>query len=121
MGYFAIYAVVWLGIRCRNGDRYWNLLRKASIVVTAAAVCVSRVYLTYHTGSQVLLGVCVGLVFGIAWFSLFEVSRTHGLVDWILDLKIARYFLLKDTTIDEGLRDEWHRWHERRTKSHKAH
>lgn len=42
-----------------------------STVLTAAVlVCISRVYLQYHTVSQVLVGIFVGILFATVWFAL---------------------------------------------------
>jgi len=39
--------------------------------VAAFAVCIGRVYLSYHTLSQVLVGVVVGGVLGVVWYWVY--------------------------------------------------
>jgi len=43
-------------------------------ILVAATVAYSRVYLVYHTTSQVLWGGFFGIVLGILWFLLVQVS-----------------------------------------------
>ena len=48
-------------------------------------VCVSRVYLGYHTGAQVFVGQVLGVGFGVGWFYLLKdhaVPRFNKAVSW---------------------------------------
>ncbi len=62
-------------------------------MVSAGAVAQSRVYLYYHTPSQVYVGLLVGVLCAVAWFAVTSAARHWKLVDEALDTPLARYVL----------------------------
>lgn len=96
-----------------------RLLVSAAALGSAAAVAASRIYLNYHTPKQVLYGCGIGASLAVAWFIVTSVIRNTGILDQLLDLKIARMCRVRDLVISEDIMDAgWLRWDERRRKRH---
>lgn len=86
-------------------------------LASAGAVAFSRVYLSYHTPKQVLVGCAAGAVFAIVWFGFTTLLRKDGWVEWGLETSLARLFRVRDLVIQEDLVDSgWARWEERRLR-----
>lgn len=86
-------------------------------LASAAAVAQSRIYLNYHKPRQVYVGVGAGVGCAIAWFVVTGLARQYGLVEWMLDLPIARAVRMRDLVVSEDLVDAgWERWESRRRK-----
>ncbi|KAF2878546.1 DOLPP1 protein [Massariosphaeria phaeospora] len=86
-------------------------------LVSAAAVAVSRIYLSYHTPRQVLVGCAAGAGFAVVWFGFTTYLRSAGWVDWALEQYLARLFRVRDLVVQEDLADSgWARWEERRLR-----
>ena len=84
-------------------------------LVSAAAVAVSRIYLSYHTPKQVLVGCLAGAVCAVVWFAFTTYLRRAGWIEWILETELARLFRVRDLVVQEDLVDSgWARWVERR-------
>ncbi|EKG16138.1 Phosphatidic acid phosphatase type 2/haloperoxidase, partial [Macrophomina phaseolina MS6] len=83
----------------------------------AAAVAFSRIYLSYHTSKQVLVGCAAGAAFAVVWFGVTGWVRSSGLLKWALDTGLARALRARDLVVEEDLVDAgWARWEERRGK-----
>lgn len=59
----------------------WHQLHTTSFIITssitiATGCAYSRIYLLYHTISQVLVGAGLGILLGIAWYFIFEIQYT---------------------------------------------
>ena len=81
----------------------------------AAAVAVSRIYLSYHTPKQVFVGISAGVSFAFVWFAITSTLRQQGWIEWGLDTWSARLVRLRDLIVTEDLQDAgWGRWHGRR-------
>lgn len=86
-----------------------------AVVVVAGSVALSRIYLNYHTPKQVLAGCAAGVVCGLSWFIITGLLRTHGWLDWALDLEIVRFFRFRDLVVSEDLCEAgWERWETKR-------
>lgn len=95
MGFFAAYySLVVLKLPVSRATR-----RAGPVLLGGAALAVafSRVYLLYHTPEQVLVGLLVGAVWGVAFFVVSSVMRDVGLVDWVLLWRVVRFFYVKDS------------------------
>lgn len=66
-------------------------------IVLALSVCLSRVYLLYHTPSQVVVGAVIGIITGTVWFAVTEAFLVP-LFAAIERHWMARYFLVRDCT-----------------------
>jgi len=97
---------------------FWQRLFIAILsVASAGAVAQSRIYLNYHTTRQVYVGVTAGAICGVAWFVATSIARHYGLVDWILELRVARWLRLRDLVINEDIVDAgWERWERRKQR-----
>ncbi|KZM26683.1 catalytic [Ascochyta rabiei] len=86
-------------------------------MASAAAVAVSRIYLSYHTQKQVFVGCACGALFAILWFVFTTYLRRAGWIEWALSTWLARAFRVRDLVIQEDLVDSgWARWEERRKR-----
>jgi dolichyldiphosphatase len=86
-------------------------------LASAGAVATSRIYLSYHTPKQVMVGVAAGAAFAILWFGFTTILRKTGWVEWALETWIARMLRVRDLVVQEDLVDSgWARWVERRQK-----
>lgn len=83
----------------------------------AVSVCASRIYLSYHTVNQVLVGYCVGIGTAIAWFMLTTILRRWGWIQWALDRRETEAFRIRDLVVEEDLAESgWERWRVVRTR-----
>ena len=81
----------------------------------AGLVACSRVYLSYHTPKQVLVGCLAGGVTGVSWFLFTTVLRQIGLVSWALDQPLVRLFRMRDLVVEEDLcQAGWEKWEGKR-------
>ncbi|CAH8462337.1 unnamed protein product [Heterobilharzia americana] len=99
MGFFCAYFALFLYIRlnqkscCRETKGLIFLI----FLLLTVVVCYSRVYLLYHTFSQVLVGVTVGGVSAVIWFLLVQHIVTP-IFPWISDSWIGHLLMLQDFT-----------------------
>ncbi|KAI9800358.1 MAG: hypothetical protein M1825_004128 [Sarcosagium campestre] len=90
--------------------------------IGAAAVAGSRIYLSYHTPKQVLVGSIAGIVSALLWFLVTAALRRSGLLLWLLDLPAARMLRMRDLVVVEDLVDAgWVRWESKRHSRIEAH
>ncbi|CAN6658987.1 dolichyldiphosphatase [Trichomonascus vanleenenianus] len=118
MAYYTTYLCLWMLFRVRHFSTRKKLLRGASSLIFSGLVCYSRVYLFYHSGSQVLAGVGIGVAVAIAYFMFVVLLRDLGIVDLLLDTWPARWFYIKDTAGERAsfVRDEYAEWRRDRMK-----
>ncbi|KAF1990174.1 DOLPP1 protein [Aulographum hederae CBS 113979] len=84
-------------------------------IVSAGVVATSRIYLNYHTPRQVMVGCFAGAVCAVGWFIVTGLLRRWGVVEWGLELGIARWARMRDLVVEEDLVEGgWRRWEERR-------
>lgn len=90
-----------------------RLLVSTAAVAVAAATAWSRVYLKYHTGRQVLVGVGAGVIIGSAWFLVTSIARHTGLLAYALETPVARIFRIRDLVVEEDMcQAGWEKWKE---------
>jgi dolichyldiphosphatase len=84
-------------------------------MIGAAAVATSRVYLSYHTPKQILVGITAGTIFAVVYFLFTASLRRFGWIDWALDTRLARMIRLRDLITTEDLQDAgWGRFEAQR-------
>ncbi|KAK3169650.1 hypothetical protein OEA41_009034 [Lepraria neglecta] len=94
-----------------------KLFLSFSTFVLAAAVAASRIYLNYHTPTQVAVGCMAGVVSGAMWFAVTEVLRREGWVEWGVDSWVGRMGRWRDLVVEEDLAEAgWRVWEERRIR-----
>ena len=86
-------------------------------LASAGTVAVSRIYLSYHTQKQVLVGCACGALFALLWFAFTTYLRRAGWIEWALSTWLARALRVRDLVVQEDLVDSgWARWEERRKR-----
>ncbi|XP_065164373.1 dolichyldiphosphatase 1-like isoform X2 [Atheta coriaria] len=102
--FFATYVIYFVFIRLHhlNNNTIIENVSKfliiSSSVLMAVIVCFSRIYLQYHTVSQVIFGSVVGMMFATFWFTLTYLVFTP-LFPTIVSWKMSEFLLLRDTTL----------------------
>lgn len=87
-------------------------------ILCAAAVAASRIYLNYHTVKQVLVGCGAGAFSAGGWFVFTMLVRRSGLLEWGLDLRVARMLRMRDLILGEDLAEAgWQKWEDRRRRT----
>lgn len=121
--YFAVYLSLFLFFRhvpVQRGSRTTSdlpgrITALFTLCFGSGIVAASRIYLNYHTPKQVLAGCAAGVACAFAWFLVTDFLRTTGWINWILDLRIARHFRIRDLVVSEDLAEAgWQRWEEKR-------
>ena len=125
MGFFAVTMVLFLlvrhqppitqmkmGTKGEMGFPYWQrLVFSVIICAVCIAVAASRVYLSYHTPTQVVVGGVAGALCGLAWYAVTAWLRRHGWLDWGLDTRLAKLGRWRDLVVEEDLAEGgWKRW-----------
>ncbi|KAE8151224.1 phosphatidic acid phosphatase type 2/haloperoxidase [Aspergillus avenaceus] len=130
VAYFAVYLGLFLIFRhtptpSHSGSPFHLLIRivlAVALCVGAGAVAVSRIYLNYHTPKQVLAGCGAGVGCALAWFLVTAFLRTHGWIDWALDLTLSTHLRLRDLVVSEDLAEAgWQRWETKRKLKPRGH
>lgn len=99
MGY--VFGYTLLQVLASKRTPFWErVFHVGAIGFLAALVGFSRWYLYYHSASQVLGGLGIGALLGMAWFAASRPLRKWGVVDWLLTLWPCRIFYVKDTDYD---------------------
>ena len=96
-----------------------RVLQSMVVLSGASLVCMSRIYLRYHTVRQVLAGSGTGAFLGIAWYITVVVLRYLGVVDWVLQWRVVELLWFKDGDIgslEHDLYGEWIVWRAQRNK-----
>jgi dolichyldiphosphatase len=64
-----------------NSNKYisaqYRILYSILLIFVALGVCLSRIYLEYHTFDQVVVGLFVGIIFGIIWAVIDIIYGTY--------------------------------------------
>ena len=101
---------------------YWQrILLSVSVIAVAAAMGPSRIYLSYHTPFQVVVGISAGIISAVIWYAFTALLRSEGWIDWALETKLARLGRWRDLVIEEDLVEGgWRRWVEKRKSKMKT-
>ncbi|KUJ11426.1 PAP2-domain-containing protein [Mollisia scopiformis] len=90
-------------------------------LMNAGLVAWSRIYLSYHTPWQVLVGCAAGAVTAVSWFLITTVVRQIGLLSWALEQYPTRLFRIRDLVVEEDLcQSGWEKWEAKRISEQKA-
>ncbi|XP_076763668.1 dolichyldiphosphatase 1 [Xylocopa sonorina] len=104
MWFFATYTTLFICIRLHHNnnssilEKFWRITVIATCIIIAILVTYSRVYLLYHTSSQVLCGALIGIILATIWFTITCVVLTP-LFPIIVSWRISEYLLLRDTSL----------------------
>jgi dolichyldiphosphatase len=97
----------------------WSVIERVAVslvaLMLASMVAWSRIYLGYHTPTQVLVGCFAGFVCAVGWFVVTHVLRQTGILAQALDLPVARWFRIRDLVVEEDMcQAGWEKWEEKR-------
>ncbi|KAL9533404.1 putative dolichyldiphosphatase [Sphaerulina musiva] len=113
--YFATYLSLFLLFRQTPSPNSHPILLTLLTLLSASAVAYSRIYLTYHTSSQVLVGCAAGAGCALAWFCATAMARRMGVVEGVLEGEVMRWLKMRDLVVEESLEEAgWERWENRR-------
>uniref|UniRef100_A0ABK0KX86 Dolichyldiphosphatase n=2 Tax=Rattus norvegicus TaxID=10116 RepID=A0ABK0KX86_RAT len=104
MWFFSVYSFLFLYLRmhqtnnARFLDLLWRHVLSLGLLTAAFLVSYSRVYLLYHTWSQVFYGGVAGGLMAIAWFVITQEILTP-LFPRIAAWPISEFFLIRDTSL----------------------
>lgn len=104
VSFFSSYVLLFVLIRLppfnQNSflERFWRLLIIGGTWLGSFLVCYSRVYLQYHTWSQVIAGIGVGLFTGSLWFAITQLFLSP-IFPKVVAWKLSEVLLLRDTTL----------------------
>ncbi|KAM3825703.1 dolichyldiphosphatase 1-like isoform 5-T7 [Vipera latastei] len=102
--FFSVYSFLFLYLRmhqtnnARFLDLLWRHLLSVCLLTLACLVSCSRVYLLYHTWSQVVYGGIVGSFMAGLWF-LFTQEILTPLFPRIAAWPLSEFFLIRDTSL----------------------
>ncbi|XP_017263020.1 dolichyldiphosphatase 1 [Kryptolebias marmoratus] len=102
--FFVVYFFLFLYLRmhqtnnARCFDLLWRHILSIFLLGMALSVSYSRVYLLYHTWSQIFYGGVTGSTFAIIWF-FFTQEVLTPLFPKIAAWPISEYFLVRDTSL----------------------
>lgn len=102
-----------------DGGRPWTLVERLAVslagALVAAATAWSRIYLNYHTTTQVAAGAAAGLIFALVWFVATEILRRTGWLAWGIELPPARLLRIRDLVVEEDMcQAGWEKWEEKK-------
>ncbi|UKZ57818.1 hypothetical protein TrVGV298_011679 [Trichoderma virens] len=102
-----------------EGGRPWTLVERLAVslagALVAAATAWSRIYLNYHTTTQVAAGAAAGLIFALVWFVGTEILRRTGWLAWGIELPPARMLRIRDLVVEEDMcQAGWEKWEEKK-------
>lgn len=116
-------------IQLRDVEAYahrpWSLVERVAVSAVALAlasmVAWSRVYLGYHTPTQVLVGCFAGLLCALGWFVVTYIFRQTGYLAQVLDWPVARWFRIRDLLVEEDMcQAGWEKWEEKRSAAERS-
>ncbi|XP_068621136.1 dolichyldiphosphatase 1-like isoform X2 [Battus philenor] len=102
--FFSIYVLYFFVIRLHHINNnsiisaLWRVIIVGSCFILAILVSVGRVYLHYHTTSQVVVGGIVGFLFATIWFIIVHRILTP-LFPQMVSLKLCEILMIRDTTL----------------------
>ncbi|KAI5806636.1 phosphatidic acid phosphatase type 2/haloperoxidase [Peziza echinospora] len=116
VAFFSVYITLWVFFRNRHLSPTKSLAISSISLLSAAAICASRIYLSYHTPKQVLAGIVAGVVIAVAWFCVTSFLRHHpdkywGRSMWEWIMYFGSFVWVKDMCLEVDLVEhDWHAW-----------
>ncbi|CAH2066498.1 unnamed protein product, partial [Iphiclides podalirius] len=102
--FFSFYVLYFFVIRLHHINNnsiisaLWRVIIVGSCFTLAVLVSIGRVYLHYHTISQVIVGGIVGFLFATVWFIVVHRILTP-LFPQLVSLKLCEILMIRDTTL----------------------
>ncbi|XP_066975722.1 dolichyldiphosphatase 1-like isoform X1 [Macrobrachium rosenbergii] len=103
MWFFSSYSILFLIFRLRHINSsglelIWKVLVALSLIATAVVVAYSRVYLLYHTWSQIIWGAVIGVMLGVSWFSFTHLVLSP-FFPTVASWRISERLMIRDTSL----------------------
>lgn len=104
MWFFSVYSFFFLYFRMHQTnnakflDLLWRHILSLCLLTVAFIVSYSRVYLLYHTWSQVFYGGVAGSIMAVVWF-VFTQEILTPLFPRIAAWPLSEFFLIRDTSL----------------------
>lgn len=116
MGFFFTYLTLRLWLQWRGLTKSHRIVGTVALGSISFAVIFARVYLSYHSWAQVIVGSTIGAACGATFFMVGTLARVMGAMDWFLNSKVSRLLWIKDSTFFEplSLSEEHAQWLKRR-------
>lgn len=125
MWFFSSYSILFLIFRLRHINSsvlelIWKVVVAMALVAAAIVVSYSRVYLLYHSWSQVMWGAVIGLALGTCWFTLTHLVLTP-FFPIVASWRISERLMIRDTSLIPNIMwfEYTHARTENRTRSRK--
>lgn len=125
MWFFSSYSILFLIFRLRHINSsvlelIWKVVVALALVAAAIVVSYSRVYLLYHSWSQVMWGAVIGLALGTCWFTLTHLVLTP-FFPIVASWRISERLMIRDTSLIPNIMwfEYTHARTENRTRSRK--
>jgi len=102
MLFFSTYTILFLLKRLHHNSPLDKIVRGVVIItclVGTILVCYGRIYLLYHTVSQVFVGAFIGVISGSLWFLFVHVILTPYVFPSIVSWRICELLLIRDTSL----------------------
>uniref|UniRef100_A0A2P2I2I9 Dolichyldiphosphatase n=2 Tax=Hirondellea gigas TaxID=1518452 RepID=A0A2P2I2I9_9CRUS len=101
--FFAAYTILFVLFRLHHNrdsvfEMLWKVSTLLSVVVMAALVMYSRVYLLYHSWAQVLVGAVLGVVLGVSWFAVVHLLLSP-FFPIVVSMSVFELLMIRDTSL----------------------
>lgn len=108
VAFFSVYITLWVLLRCSHLSSFKRTVVPLLSFSGAAAISLSRIYLSYHTPKQVLAGSVAGTILAIFWFSATSFLRYSNVkiadkTPWEWILWVGSLIYVKDMCLDVDL------------------
>ncbi|EKX39757.1 hypothetical protein GUITHDRAFT_154363 [Guillardia theta CCMP2712] len=107
MGFYLVFSAAVILLRIKNVSMVYKLLPIAFNLLLSGAVVFGRVHLGFHTEAQVIVGLCVGVLFGGCYYTLLHFlifPRFSDMAAW----GISRFLMLRDCKhVDNVIQSEY--------------
>lgn len=93
--YFAMLNILQIVFRPSSLPTLYRAIYSLGLAVLAAVVCLSRLYLHYHSVDQVIVGAIIGTAFGGIWFRVVD-GHAPDIVGYLRRWPLSRLLMLRD-------------------------
>ncbi len=106
-------------IKNDNKNNQFEFLEKSFwifiLYLGALMVCLSRIYLHYHTCFQVSIGFLLGIFSASCFFIIIGLFRIYGIVDLVVNSPCGKFFYIRDDYYGgKSFKEEYDEWIMRR-------